>query len=84
MIIGGYALDLYCDNEMESGTREERWKHMGSKEFPGPGQATFVHEESGSKARAAARNAGWKLDLENSRALCPTCVSAGLVFSSLN
>jgi hypothetical protein len=57
MIVGGFALDLYCDNQMEEGTRQERWEHMGSDEFPGPGRATFVHEESGAKARAIARQA---------------------------
>lgn len=84
MIVGGYTLDLYCDNEMESGTRQERWEHAGSEDFPGPGRATYTHDECGSKARAAARRAGWKLDLENGRALCPACVKAGLVFTSLN
>ena len=84
MIVGGYALDLYCDNEMESGTRQERFEHTGSDMFPGPGRATYTHDESGSKARAAARRNGWKLDLENGRALCPVCVKAGIVFSTLN
>lgn len=84
MIVGGYALDLYCDNEMEEGTRQERWEHMGSEEFPGPGRATYVHEESGAKARAKARLAGWKLDLLNGRALCPSCVKTGCVLPAVD
>lgn len=84
MIVGGYTLDLYCDNPMEGGTRQERWEHMGSEEYPGAGRATYTHEESGAKARASAKAAGWILDMKNSRALCPACVKAGLVFSKLN
>jgi len=84
MIVGGFALDLYCDNEMEEGTRQERWEHMGSDEFPGPGRATYVHEESGAKARAIARRGGWKLELQSGRALCPACVKAGCVLPAVD
>lgn len=83
MIVGGYELELYCDYPLEEGTRQEQWEHMGSEEFPGPGRATFTHEESGAKARAYAKKAGWKLDTKNSRALCPACVKAGRVLPPL-
>ncbi len=59
MIIGCYVLDLYCADP-----EHQPWEDGRHGEF---GKDC----EHGSQARAQARRAGWKLDLENGTALCP-------------
>lgn len=69
MIVGCYVLDLYCDGGEQP--------HHGYREFP--------HEfgrdcDTGAEARNLARGMGWLLDLKSipQRALCPSCVKAGV------
>lgn len=69
MIVGGYTLDLYCD------AQKCIWVDLNG--CPRIGPAQFIGE-TGGYARRVARHRGWKLDLENDRAFCPTCVKAGL------
>lgn len=59
MIVGGYTLDLYCNTTNP--------KHEYN-EFPHQ-----FYAETGSECRAAARRAGWKLDLKTGKAWCPKC-----------
>jgi len=58
MIIGGYTLDLYCDQENENHEYNE---------FP----QKYYHEQ-GSVCRARARKAGWVLHKDGT-ATCPKC-----------
>ena len=66
MIVGGYELHLYCDGDGCTAGEFGRY----------PKQTEFTAEE-GSKARSAARRKGWRLDLKNGTALCPSCVARG-------
>lgn len=58
MWIGGYTLELYCDNE--------KGVHAYN-EFP----HAFLHE-FGSECRSTARKNGWILHLDGT-ATCPKC-----------
>lgn len=68
MVIGGYALDLYCDLPEEGMSEQERWEHMGSS--GGHDKAQFTHSEPGSAARSAPKRAGYGLDFRGNRQ-CP-------------
>lgn len=63
MQVGCYTLDLYCDNakqwpdDLGHDYGEFPWSYTG---------------ELGSKCRAKARKAGWKL-LPDGGAICPKC-----------
>lgn len=57
MIVGGYTLDLYCDNEQAHGVKGV--------------YNEYVHE-FGATCRAMARKDGWKLTPEG-KAYCPLC-----------
>ena len=74
-IVGGYTLDLYCDYPDDNMSSTQRYYHRQ--------EWTFTHDESGAKARAAARRAGWKLYIDEGRALCPMCVKAGRILPPL-
>lgn len=68
MIVGGYKLDLYCDNEIDEPYDEkpyDKWGHH-FQEFP----HTFT-DEYGSKCRSEARKKGWLI--RRGKALCPKC-----------
>ncbi len=60
MIVGGYALDLYCENENDS-----KYTHQYN-EFP----HRYAYE-LGSTCRRMARKDGWLLS--RNRAICPKC-----------
>ena len=66
MIVGCYALHLYCDSPgCPNG-------NMGPGDNPRPpGEFTHATHEKGAMAKA--RRAGWKLDLTNWTCLCPLC-----------
>lgn len=59
-MIGGYTLDLYCDN-----AKHNDGIHRGG-EFP----HTF-YDEYGKVCRAKARAAGWLIS--DKQVLCPKC-----------
>jgi hypothetical protein len=58
MIVGGYTLDLYCDDP----------DHV-----PVHGESHQFFTEEGSQARRKARKAGWMLNLRDGVARCPAC-----------
>jgi hypothetical protein len=61
MIVGCYDLNLYCDEP-------------GHKPRPAQDGADAEYcAETGGECRRDARKAGWKLQMRNSRAICPTC-----------
>ena len=65
MIIGGYTLHLYCDDEGHAD------KYPDEDNAP-----TEMGEYSGNNAgatRRLARRAGWGVDLKNDKATCPAC-----------
>ena len=62
MIVGGYTLNMYCDNPDCPHDGDSYW---WPKEFIG---------DRGGKCRAEARVAGWKMDREYT--LCPACNKA--------
>jgi hypothetical protein len=68
VIVGGYDLHLYCDNDPERPWAPGDLHHYG--EFPHQNFGSFEH---GWQARAMARRLGWFLDLRRGRALCPKC-----------
>lgn len=76
MIVGGYALDLYCDFEDTS------YAHMGSGEYPGPGVA-HIGGRTAVEAFKVARTQGWKLFDNKTRALCPYCAKQGRVLAGI-
>ena len=67
MIVGGYSLDLYCENSgpiLATG-----------KDAHGHNYSEFPHQffgEYGRECRAEARRKGWKL-LPDGQAYCPKC-----------
>jgi hypothetical protein len=61
VIVGCYVLDLYCD---DPNCPDQRF-HTTPSQFT---------DETGSGARAEARRAGWRLNLDDGTALCPKCV----------
>lgn len=65
MIASGYDLHLYCDGP-----------DCRSGEYGFRGEAEFTGDETGSRARARARRAGWRLDWPAGIAYCPPCVKA--------
>lgn len=62
MIVGGYTLDLYCDNP-----------DCEHKPHRGPA-AEYTHE-LGSVCRRLAKKDGWKLNHRQGIATCPHCAS---------
>ena len=72
MIAGCYDLHLYCD-----GVDCARGK------FHEQQQGEFTGDETGSRARARARRAGWKL-FRDGRCLCPGCKAAGVALTPLD
>jgi hypothetical protein len=69
MIVGCYAMDLYCDNADQTGARGYAF-HSFAKAVAGPEQ--FIGETYGECA-AKARKRGWKLVGKFGKAYCPTC-----------
>ena len=69
MIVSGYSLELYCDNENGRRLTNQHPNHEYG-EFP-----HVYTGERGSTCRKMARKSGWKLDLENGEAYCPKCNS---------
>jgi len=65
MRVGGYTLDLYCDNE-KPGPDDIH----GYKEFPHQ-----YYAEHGSQCLRAARADGWKFGKDKD--LCPKCSGKG-------
>lgn len=63
MIVGGYSLHLYCDNE-EACARRRKYLKTNHDEFFG---------ETASECRRKARQCGWKVDTMAGTALCPDC-----------
>ena len=65
MMVGGYSLDLYCDEV--DGADKSLVDTLGHRydEFP-----HVYYGEHGSICRAAARRNGWTL---GKRVLCPKC-----------
>ena len=71
MIVGGYSLDLYCENYLHNApTFPDEAGHSFS-EFPH--QYT---DELGSVCRRNARRAGWLLT-RSGKAYCPKCTKRG-------
>ena len=69
MIVGGYTLDLYCDDE----------RHAYKYGDPKVGETecdTFIASRAGL-ARRKARDAGWRLYMRDGLAVCPTCARRG-------
>ena len=66
MIAGCYTLELYCENYKAGVNFPDEHGHKWD-EFPW----TYSHE-LGSRCRAKARKAGWKLLLDGT-AFCPKC-----------
>lgn len=65
MIVGGYTLDLYCDEPgCPNGRSSYSSDGMGRKPW------TFF-SETGADCRKAARRDGWTLRLQDSTAWCP-------------
>ncbi len=58
----GYTIDLYCD---------------GPGPHPHGAFPVTFFDESGAKARRAARDSGWRLNMRTGRALCPKCAKEG-------
>jgi len=80
MILGGYALHLYCDNY------EAENSGVGNHDFPHE-YDEFPHEyiaETGGACRKEARQAGWKFNIKTDRAICPKCVARGLKLETSN
>jgi hypothetical protein len=70
MIVGGYILDLYCDNKDKHMTLEagryyliEGWIYIGNQ---------FVGETYSECAREA-RQAGWLVNRTKDKCLCKYC-----------
>lgn len=69
MWVGGYRLDLYCENYTAKGP----WD--GNRDAHGHEYDEFPHvytDEFGSRCRADARKDGWVLT-SDSKAYCPKC-----------
>lgn len=73
MIVGGYTLDLYCDNsEIKAGEVTDRHGH-DFQEFPHQ-----FYAETGEACRRKARKQGWRLDMRGAgKAYCPKCTKRG-------
>ena len=69
MIVGGYTLDLYCENigPMVGGTIFDAYGHR----YDG-GKAQFF-AESGTECRQMAYASGWILRVSKGLAYCPSC-----------
>jgi hypothetical protein len=65
MIVGGYALELYCDTE--------GCPMAGSFGIVPPPLCNEFTGEFGSECRREAREYGWKLDLSTGECWCPWC-----------
>lgn len=61
VIVGDYALYLYCDDP----------RHVQ----PVGEDAPVFRAATGSKARQRARKRGWKIKLRDGTAFCPECLS---------
>jgi hypothetical protein len=66
MIVGCYALDLYCDNEPVHGKKPME-RRVG--QFTG---------ETGGQARQEARRVGWLINLGKNTCVCPKCALMGV------
>lgn len=64
MIVGCYALDLYCENYKSENDNIHEFN-----EFP----HIYTHEK-GSTCRKLARKDGWIIKEKENRAICPKCV----------
>lgn len=60
MIVGGYSLHLYCDNN-----KGHRLNDSSSKAEYDDIKESFCF--------AKAKSDGWKIDRKNGTAICPTC-----------
>ncbi len=63
MIVGGYTLDLYCDNEKPYPDGIHPFKYF-PQEFVG---------ETRQECAKEARQVGWKLNFNKRTAICPIC-----------
>lgn len=68
MVVGGYALDLYCDSEHCQNQSPHGWMEQGKAQFNG---------ETWSECAARARKLGWRISRDRMRCLCPSCVKVG-------
>ncbi len=69
-IVGGYTLDLYCDNSNIIKGKITDGIHQYN-EFP-----HIYFSELGSECRSEARKEGWILK-RNGNAICPKCNKMG-------
>jgi hypothetical protein len=67
MIVGGYTLMLYCDNDIHPNGFVDLDSTLKAE-----GEFTFDGPKSYSTVRKMARQAGWKLKKDGS-CLCPDC-----------
>jgi hypothetical protein len=81
MIAAGYSLDLYCDNYSASRKFDHLIDELGHRWGMFPVQYTG---ELGAECRKRARKAGWLLNFQTGRALCPHCNKAGVTLKNLH
>lgn len=69
MIVGGYAMDLYCENAGETlaGTIYDAYGHRYDA-FP-----RKFHGETALECRQQAYTRGWILRIAKGEAYCPMC-----------
>lgn len=63
MIVGGYALDLYCDTDNPAHKLQQNYEG-DQAQFGGHDRATAVR---------SARRAGWTINWKTKEARCPIC-----------
>lgn len=71
MIVGGYTMDLYCDNDVE-----QPWYTKGHSKPGDYGTETYpdtYYAQTRAQCIKMARKAGWTFRRDGTLDKCPTC-----------
>jgi hypothetical protein len=74
MIVGGYTLDLYCDNDQDD-NKNYHWILTNGTYIVGDYEINHQYVgENFSEAVRQAKKDGWKVNRKNDICICPVCM----------
>ncbi len=77
MIVRGYSIDLYCENEQSKVVKHRRTTIDGTMYFDVNDNGIFFSfaGETYTQCAKQARKVGWVLSRDRSKAICPICAA---------
>jgi len=79
-VVGGYSLDLYCDNASAKLVYSDSVAPGEHRHDEFPRQ---YYGELGATCRAKAKKAGWRWSDDHTVAVCPRCAKAGFTVAKV-